>query len=78
MNDWVELLFTYDDIEAGIVKDILEAEDIQVVVKSSKISPYPVSIGRMGEIRLLVRSEDLEKARDILSVMEQSKEKSDQ
>jgi hypothetical protein len=78
MNEWVELLFTYDEIEAEIVKDLLEAENIQVVVQSLKISPYPVSIGRMGEIRLLVKSEDLEKAREILSVMEQGKEKRDQ
>lgn len=78
MNEWVEVLFTYDEIEAEIVKDLLEAENIQVVVKSLKISPYPVSIGRMGEIRLMVRDEDIEKARDVLSVMEQGKEKRDQ
>ena len=75
MSDWVELLFTYDNVEAEIVKDLLEAEDVQVVVKSSKISPYPVSIGLMGEIRILVKSEDLEKARDVLSVMKQDQEK---
>ncbi len=78
MDEWVELLFTYDDVEAEIVKDILEAEDIQVVVKSLKISPYPVSIGRMGEIRLMVRSEDMEKAREVLSVMKQAQENGDQ
>lgn len=78
MIEWSEVLFTYDEIEAEIVKDLLEAEDIQVVVKSQKISPYPVSIGRMGEIRLLVREEELEKAREILLVMEQGKEKEDQ
>jgi hypothetical protein len=78
MNEWVEVLFTYDEIEAEIVRDLLEAEDIQVVVQSLKISPYPVSIGRMGEVRLMVRDEDIDKARDVLSVMEQGKEKRDQ
>jgi hypothetical protein len=78
MNEWVELLLTYDAIEAEIVKDLLEAEDIQVVVQSLKISPYPVSIGRMGEIRLMVREDELEKAREVLSVMEQGKETRDQ
>ena len=72
MDEWTELLFTYDEIEAEIVKDLLEAENIPVVVKSSKISPYPVSIGTMGEIRLLVRDEDLKKARELLSVMKTS------
>jgi len=75
MIEWVEVLFTYDEIEAEIVRDLLEAADIQVVVQSLKISPYPVSIGRMGEIRLMVRGEELERAREVLSVMEQSKEK---
>ncbi|HBH62769.1 MAG TPA: hypothetical protein DDX85_13740 [Nitrospiraceae bacterium] len=77
MNEWVEVLFTYDEIEAEIVKDLLEAEHIQVIVKSSKISPYPVSIGSMGEIRLMIRNEELEKAKEVLSAMEQGKEKSD-
>ncbi|MEW6601849.1 MAG: DUF2007 domain-containing protein [Nitrospirota bacterium] len=78
MNEWAEVLFTYDEIEAEIVKDLLEAENIQVVVQSSKISPYPVSIGKMGEIRLMVRNEDMEKAGEVLSVMEKGKEKEDQ
>ncbi len=70
MSDWAEILFTYDEMEAQIVKDVLESGDIQVVVNSMKIMPYPVSIGRMGEIRLFVRREDLEKARNILRAME--------
>lgn len=78
MNEWSEVLFTYDEVEAEIVKDLLESEGIQVVVQSLKISPYPVNIGRMGEIRLIVRNGDIEKAKDILSVMEKGKEKSDQ
>ena len=71
MDEWIEFLNTGDEIEAEIVKDILESENIQVVVKSLKISPYPVTIGEMGEIRLLVRKEDLEKANRILNAMKQ-------
>ena len=71
MDEWIELLNTGDEIEAEIVKDILESENIQVVVKSLKISPYPVTIGEMGEIKLLVRNEDLEKANRILDAMKQ-------
>ncbi len=71
MEEWVELLITGDEIEAEIVKDILEGEKIQVVVKSLKISPYPVSIGKMGEIRLLVRHEELDRANRVLDAMKQ-------
>ena len=62
MSEWVELLFTYDEIEAQIVKRLLEGEGIQVVFRSMKVRPYPVSIGKMGEVKLLVRRTDLEAA----------------
>jgi len=74
MIDWEEILFTYDDIEAEIVKDLLESENIQVVVNSMKVSPYPVSIGRMGEIKLLVKKDDLAKAEKVIQVMKSSQE----
>jgi len=32
MDEWVELLVTYDEIEAQIVKNILEAEGIQGLI----------------------------------------------
>lgn len=69
MSDWVEFLVTYDETEAQIVKDILDAEDIPVVMNSLKVRPYPVNIGRMGEVRLLVREEDVKKAASILEIM---------
>ena len=77
LNGWEEILFTYDDVEAEIVKDLLEAQSIQVAVQSMKITPYPVSIGRMGEIRLLVRSEDSGAAREVLAAMKENEEKED-
>lgn len=69
MDKWVELMVIYDEVEAQIVKKLLETEGIQVVVNSLKVRPYPVSIGRMGEVRLLVRDEDLEKAKSVIRIM---------
>lgn len=74
-KEWVEILFTYDEVEADIVKNVLEGENIEVMKDSMKIRPYPVSIGRLGEVRLFVKNDDEQRARDILSIMEQSKEK---
>jgi hypothetical protein len=74
MDKWVELLVTYDEIEAQIVKKLLETEGIQVVLNSLKVRPYPVSIGRMGEVKLLVRKEDLDKAEEIIKAMENTSE----
>ncbi|MEW6002456.1 MAG: DUF2007 domain-containing protein [Nitrospirota bacterium] len=63
---WVEVLVTYDRIEAEIVKDLLESGGIPVVIRSAKVSPYPVNIGRMGEVKVLVRKEDKEMAERII------------
>ena len=52
------LLVTYDSLEAEMIKDLLESGGISVVLRSSKVSPYPVNIGKMGEIKVLVRKED--------------------
>jgi len=64
--EWSELLVTYDEIEAEMIKDLLESGDIPVVIKSSKVTPYPVNIGRMGEIKILVMDEDIEAAKAVI------------
>lgn len=66
MAEWSELLMTYDEIEAEIIKDLLESGGIPVVIKSSKVTPYPVNIGKMGEIRILVMEDDLEAAKAVI------------
>ena len=53
-DEWVEVLVTSDPLEADMVKDLLESGGIPVALRSSKVSPFPVNIGKIGEIRLLV------------------------
>jgi len=65
-EEWVAILITYDPLEAEIVKDLLESGGIPVVLKSSKVTPYPVNIGKIGEIKVLVREEDKETAEDVI------------
>ncbi len=69
MGEWVELLVTHDEVEAQIIKNILDAENIEVVLNSSKIRPYPVSIGKIGEIKILVNKKNIEKAKEVLKIM---------
>ncbi len=64
---WSEVFMTYDSLEAEMIKDLLESGGIPVVMRSSKVSPYPVNIGRMGEISILVREEDREAAERVIS-----------
>lgn len=67
MNEqWVEVFVTYDNLEAEIIKDLLESGGIQVVLRSSKVTPYPVNIGRMGEIKVLVKKRDEETAKGVI------------
>ncbi len=73
-NEWIDILITYDGMEALIVKGALESEGIQVVENSLKISPFPVNMGKMGEVKLLVRKEDHQRATEILKTMEEASE----
>ena len=61
-EEWVEVLITCDPLEAEIVKDLLESGGVPVVLRSSKVSPYPVNVGKIGEIKVLVKNEDKETA----------------
>lgn len=63
---WTVVLVTYDSIEAEIIKDLLESGEVQVVLRSSKVSPYPVNVGKIGEIKILVRDEDKEIAEKLI------------
>lgn len=65
-EEWVELFLTCDPVEADIIQDLLESGGIPVVVRSSKVTPYPVNIGKMGEIKILVRREDKEEAEKVI------------
>lgn len=65
-EEWVEVFITSDSIEAEIIKDLLESGGIPVVLRSSKVGPYPVNIGKMGEIRILVRIEDKDMAEKVI------------
>jgi len=65
-EEWIEVFVTYDPIEAEIIKDLLESGGIPVVIRSAKVTPYPVNIGKIGEVKLLVRSQDKEVAEELI------------
>jgi hypothetical protein len=71
-EEWVTVFITYDSLEAEMIKDLLESGGIPVVLRSSKVTPYPVSIGKMGEIKILVRKEDKEAAQKVIKGEEET------
>jgi hypothetical protein len=72
-KDWIELLITDDPLEAEMIRDLLESGGIPVVLRSSKVTPYPVNIGKMGEVKILVRNEDKEQAKEVLKGLTRDK-----
>jgi hypothetical protein len=69
-GEWVEVMVTYDPVEGEIIKDLLESGGIAVRLVSLKVGPYPVNIGRMGEVKVMVMEKDRETA---LKAMEEFK-----
>jgi len=65
-EEWVEVFVTYDTLEAEMIRDLLESGGIKVAVQSAKVTPFPVSVGKMGAIRILVRKEDKETAEKVI------------
>ncbi len=66
-DEWEEVLVTYDTVEAEIVRDLLESGGIATREVSFKVGPYPVNVGRMGEIRLSVSSAEAHRALELIS-----------
>jgi hypothetical protein len=69
---WVVIFTTYDPLEAEIIKDLLESGGIPVIIRSSKVMPYPVNIGKMGEVKILVREEDKAEAEKVIKGEEET------
>lgn len=65
-EEWTVVFVTYDSIEAEIIKALLVSGEIPVVLRSSKVSPYPVNVGKIGEIKILVKCEDKEIAEKLI------------
>jgi ribonuclease III len=64
----IEIFHTPSDVEARIVRGLLEANGVMSVVTSSGVSHsiWPVSVGGIAEIRLSVHESEAEEARRII------------
>jgi hypothetical protein len=62
-----EVTMTHSDVEANIIKSLLEAAGITcVLVTQVPHSVYPISVNGLGEIKIKVLDSDLEAARQVL------------
>jgi hypothetical protein len=63
---WTEAYVTYDAIEAEMIKDLLESGGIDAVIRSAKVTPFPVNVGKMGEVKIFVRESDKDAAVEMI------------
>src|SRR4051812_34820088 len=67
MPDLVVIFRTQSDVEASIVRGLLEAHGIPSVVASDvPHNVFPLAVSDLGEVRLSVRAEDAEEARHVI------------
>ena len=74
-NDIIEV-FAGSSIEAEIVKSILQDSDIEAFLKDENmgtIAPWHVSAGGAGAVKIIINSDDYEKAKLIIEKYEESK-----
>ena len=63
----VVILRTHSDVEASVVRGLLEAHGIPCVIGSGAMrSIFPLTIESLGDVRLSVHEADVEEARRII------------
>lgn len=63
----VEIAQIQNDSEAMILKSLLESHGIEVVYNSNLVqSVTPITVDGIGRVRILVKPEDEERAREII------------
>ena len=67
MADPIVIFRTHSDIEASIVRGLLEAHGVMSIVSSAvPHSVFPLTVNGLGEVRIAVRSDEAEEARRII------------
>ncbi len=67
-DELVEVTIVHSDVEANLIKDMLEAAGIHcALITQAPHSIYPFTIDGMGEIRVKVLASNLEAAREIIA-----------
>ncbi len=62
-----EIYLSYNEIEADLIKGLLEDNDIYCIVRDMRITPYPVSIGDFSEKRIAVEEDKVEEAKILIT-----------
>ncbi len=66
MADFVTIFITASDVEARVVRGLLEAHGIMSFISAEPRGVLPVSVGRFGEVRITVHAEEAGEAQRII------------
>ena len=67
MADPVVIFRTHSDIEASIVRGLLEAHGVMSIVASAvPHAVFPLTVNGLGEVRISVRADEAEEARHVV------------
>jgi len=66
MADLVVIFRTQSDVEASIVRGLLEAHGVPSIVSSHGTTMFPVNVNEMGEVRIAVHAGDAEDAQRLI------------
>ena len=67
LTELIVVFRTQSDVEASVVRGLLESEGLQALLSSDiPHSVYPLSIGKLGEVRVSVRMDEAERAKQVI------------
>lgn len=66
MSEFVVIFTTSSDVEARVVRGLLEAHGVMSIVSSEARAVLPVSVGQFGEVRIAVHGAEAGEARRII------------
>jgi hypothetical protein len=67
VSEFVTIFRTHSDVEAAVVRGLLEANGVMSVVSSAVArSLFPFTVSELGEIRISVHPDEADEARRII------------
>jgi hypothetical protein len=65
-TDWEKIFTTSSEVEAHLIKGLLEGEGIVCRVQSRRVPQFPLTVDGLGAIEIHVRAEDAPEGRRLL------------
>jgi hypothetical protein len=75
-SDWVVIETVHGELAANVLKSILESEGVPALLQSRGGTVYAFSVGKLGEVKVMVPKAFEEKARELIKPEEPAPDES--